>query len=230
MSSPVVWPTSASRAATWVGLIVALAGPPVLAFTAGHVFGPAPTLAVQVAMQLVLCAIAAVVALVIRRRERLPVESIGIRRPALVSMMAALGLVLVVQHVLPLLTTPLMKALARGDFQPGLETIARQPLWWRVCVAVTSGPIEEILYRGYAVERLATLTGRLSLGGLIATLAFAAAHIPFWGVGPAVAADLPFGGIMVAFYLWRRDLGANAAAHAALLLLGMLAVPVTTSR
>jgi hypothetical protein len=31
--------------------------------------------------------------------------------------------------------------------------------------------------------------------------------------------------MMVALYLWRRDLFANAAAHANLLLIGMLSVP-----
>ena len=122
-----------------------------------------------------------------------------------------------------------MAVLARGDFQPGLDRIARQPVWFRVCVALSSGLVEEVLYRGYAVERLATLTGRLPLGGLIAAVAFGAAHVPFWGLGPALAADLPFGAIMVALYVWRRDLFANAAAHAALLLISMLPVPNLTT-
>ena len=188
-------------------------------------FGPSPRLAIQVALQIALCAIAAVVVLVVQREEQLPIASIGVRRPGWLSAVSALGTVLVVLYLLPLLTTPLMTALDLGDFQAGLDAVARQPMWWRVCVALTSGPVEEVLYRGYTVERLATLTGRLSLGGLLATVAFGAAHIPFWGLGPALTADLPFGALMTALYAWRRDLFANAAAHTALLLIGMLSVP-----
>ena len=44
---------------------------------------------------------------------------------------------------------------------------------------------------------------------------------PFWDFGPALAANLPFGVLMVGAYAWRRDLVANAAAHTALLLITM---------
>lgn len=70
-------------------------------------------------------------------------------------------------------------------------------------------PVEEQLYRGYAVERLAVLTGRWSVGGTIAAIVFGLAHAPFWGLGPALAANLPFGLLMVAAYAWRRDLVAK---------------------
>ena len=37
------------------------------------------------------------------------------------------------------------------------------------------------------------VTGRLPLGALLAAAAFGLAHTPFWGLGPALAASLPFG-------------------------------------
>jgi membrane protease YdiL (CAAX protease family) len=111
-----------------------------------------------------------------------------------------------------------------GGFEPGLDAIVRLPVWFRVFVAVTSGIAEETLYRGYAVERLSEMTGRPWVGGFLAVTAFAAAHIPFWGVGPALGADLPFGALMTGFYLWRRDLVANVTAHSVLLLASMLSV------
>ena len=80
-------------------------------------------------------------------------------------------------------------------------------------VGVTGGCVEETLYRGYAVERLATLVHRRWLGAMLATVAFAAAHVPLWGVAFVVTADLPAGIVLVLFYLWRRDLIANALAH-----------------
>ena len=40
------------------------------------------------------------------------------------------------------LSSPLATVFARG-----LEAIANQPRWWRVCVALTSGPVEESVAR-----------------------------------------------------------------------------------
>ena len=223
-----LWPQSASRVATAVGLLMALAGPPLLAFGSDRVFGASPRLGVQVLQQFAFCAIAAIVVLATRRSEQLPLASIGVRRPNWGSAISAVGIVLVARYLLPMLTTPLMTALDLGDFRTGLDVIGRQPVWWRVCTALTSGLVEEVLYRGYAVERLATLTGRLPLGGLLATVAFGAAHIPFWGLGPALAADLPFGALMTAVYVWRRDVVANAAGHITLLLIGLVSVHSVT--
>ena len=101
------------------------------------------------------------------------------------------------------------------------------PAWFRLFVGVTGGVVEETLYRGYGVERLAAITSRRWQGGAIAAVAFALAHIPAWGVGFALAVDLPFGLVITLFYLWKRDLLANIFAHSAGLVVGMLtAVPV----
>ena len=52
---------------------------------------------------------------------------------------------------------------------------------------VLVGPTaEEILYRGYAMDRIEALTGRIWLAGAISTIVFGLAHAPFWGLGPAL--------------------------------------------
>ena len=91
-------------------------------------------------------------------------------------------------------------------------------------MALTGGAVEETLYRGYAVERLATITGNTWLGGGIAALVFGLSHAPFWGMRFALATDLPFGMVMTAFYLWRRDVVANILAHSTALAVAMLSV------
>jgi membrane protease YdiL (CAAX protease family) len=100
--------------------------------------------------------------------------------------------------------------------------LARLPVWWRIIVGVTGGAVEEVLYRGYAIERLAMITGRRWLGGSIAAVAFGLAHVPAWGVGFAMGADLPFGIVMTLFYLWRRDLLANIFAHSTGMVVALL--------
>jgi membrane protease YdiL (CAAX protease family) len=118
----------------------------------------------------------------------------------------------------------LVKAWGQKGADAGIAELARLPVWFRVVLGVTGGVVEETLYRGYAVERLATLTGRRWLGATLATIAFAAAHIPAWGVGFALVADLPAGVILVLFYLWRRDLVANMLAHSAGLIMAMFTI------
>jgi membrane protease YdiL (CAAX protease family) len=212
------WPMPAAAAATAVGLVVALVGPPALAMGSRLMERPRPTLMGDIVAQLGLCAMAVIIVGIVARWERLPMASLGLRRPDAWTAVVALRVGAVGYYVLPLATAPLTRILGSGRLDEGLAAIARQPVWWRVCVAVTSGPVEELLYLGYAVERLNTLTSRLWLGSALAAVAFGLAHVPLWGLGPALALDLPFGALMVVAYLWRRDVVATAIAHTGLLL------------
>ena len=77
---------------------------------------------------------------------------------------------------------------------------------------IVGGITEELLYRGYAVERIATLRGSYWLGDLISVLVYGLAHVPMWGWGPALTTILS-GGILTLFFVWRGDLVANIIAH-----------------
>ncbi|WP_197707055.1 CPBP family glutamic-type intramembrane protease [Calothrix sp. NIES-3974] len=59
---------------------------------------------------------------------------------------------------------------------------------------------EEGLYRGYATERLASLTGNYWIGSAIALLAFGLAHVPMWGWIPGLTTILS-GGLLTLLYL-----------------------------
>lgn len=197
-------------------------GPPLLAAATRRWGGLQPSLTEQVVGQAALSAIAVAVLFILVRWQHLPLRMIGIRRPDGWTPVVALVAVLVSWLLLPTVSGWLMQRLALGGFETGVVSLVAQPTWWRVCVALTSGPIEELLYRGYAVEQFSALAGRRWAGGALAALAFGLAHIPFWGPGPALAADLPFGVIMVLAYLWRHDLVATSAAHSVLLLMALL--------
>lgn len=177
---------------------------------------------VQVVGQTALAAIVVAVLVVLVRWQHRPLRTIGLRRPDAWTPVVAAIIVLVSQTLLPAISNWLMQRLALGGFETGLVSLSAQPTWWRIGVALTSGPIEEILYRGYAVEQFSALVGARWAGGALAALGFGLAHVPFWGVGPSLAADLPFGVVMVVAYLWRRDLAATSAAHTILLLIGLL--------
>jgi membrane protease YdiL (CAAX protease family) len=206
---------------TALALLVALAGPPLFVVVSDRLFGDQPSLAIQIGLQLLYGGLAGFVVWVVIRWERLPLQSIGFRRPDRSTLATAVMLwgALYVQSVL---TAPLVAALDTGGLEAGVRELARMPVWFGVLVGAMGGIIEETLYRGYAIERLAALTGRPWLGGAISATVFGLAHVPIWGLGFALAADLPMGIVMTVFYLWRRDLLANAFVHSAGLVVAML--------
>ncbi|MFL5561071.1 MAG: CPBP family intramembrane glutamic endopeptidase [Gemmatimonadaceae bacterium] len=185
--------------------------------------GDAPALGVSIVLQLLYCGLAGFVLWTVVRKERLPLASIGLRRPRWSTLLVAGLLWLVSLHLLPFLTVPLRDA-AGTAVPAGLHRLASLPIWFRVVQALTGGVIEEILYRGYAIERLTTITGRPWFAGMVAAIGFGLAHVPSWGVRYALIADLPFGVVATLCYLWRRDLLANMLAHDFGLLLSVLSV------
>jgi membrane protease YdiL (CAAX protease family) len=84
-------------------------------------------------------------------------------------------------------------------------------LWVVTLLMLRAGVAEEIFYRGYAIERLQSLSGSRMLTVLLPLILFAAAHYR-QGVGGIVAAFV-LGGIFTAFYMKFRDLLANITAH-----------------
>jgi membrane protease YdiL (CAAX protease family) len=92
---------------------------------------------------------------------------------------------------------------ARNAFQPAL---------WVVALAVLrAGVVEELFYRGFAIERLKSLSRNSWVASLVPLVAFAAAHYR-QGLGGIVSAAI-LGGLLTIFYLKFRDLVANMAAH-----------------
>jgi membrane protease YdiL (CAAX protease family) len=128
--------------------------------------------------------------------------------------------VIVLLFVAPLAMAP-FESVGQAGLAAGVERLAALPLWFRVFLALTGGAIEEILYRGYAIERLSAITGRRWLGATLALAAFTVAHVPAWGAGFAFTADLAAGTVLTLSYLWKRDLFANVLAHSTTLVIAM---------
>jgi membrane protease YdiL (CAAX protease family) len=210
--------------ATLATLLLAMAGPPTLVVVSRRAFGESPALIVQFVLHLVFCAIAAAVVLVVVRVERQPLSSIGLRRPGWSTLVFGSLVALVTLVVLPWATRPLTGPQPGERVASEIRTLSLWPIWFRAFVGATAGVVEETLYRGYAVERLAALTRRRWLGALLALMGFTLAHVPAWGLRYSLAADLPFAIVMTLFYLWRRDLAANALAHSTGLVVMLTAI------
>lgn len=85
------------------------------------------------------------------------------------------------------------------------------PLWLITMIVFRAGFVEELFYRGYAIERLQSLGWPRALAALVPLVIFAGMHYPGGLMNVVVAFTL--GGVLTLFYLWRRDLVANMIGH-----------------
>ena len=86
----------------------------------------------------------------------------------------------------------LLPLLHLTEAQP-LGRLLATPLWWRLISSVRAAVAEELLFRGYALERLADLTGSLHIAAVISCLVFTVEHVGPWGWGHLLIAG--FGGL-----------------------------------
>src|SRR5205823_2213248 len=62
-----------------------------------------------------------------------------------------------------------------------LQKMLDLPYPARVMLVLRAAVVEEILFRGYAIERLQELTGSRVVAGAVSLAAFTFAHLAYWG-------------------------------------------------
>ena len=86
------------------------------------------------------------------------------------------------------------------------------PLWFRIGLVTRAAMFEELYYRGFAIERIAELSGQRWLAALVSLAVFTFAHLDYWGWSHLIVAG--YGGlVLTALYLLRRDLASNMLTH-----------------
>jgi len=201
-----------SYLATTVGLCLALFGPALLFTPAHKLLGKPERFATRMFELLFLWILAGAIVAIVVFREELPLSSIGLRLRWQSVVLGLLLALLFIRVVAPFLYWMIKKMGAPG-FEGGLAKMVTMPVGFLLFAALSAGVVEETLYRGYAIERLASLTGSYWWAGLISTTVFALLHWPMWGRGP-VATFFVSGGLMALFYIGTQDLAACMIAHA----------------
>ena len=194
------------KAATWVGLFIALFGILIVRWAVVP-FYPAFSFTVTLWKESLiwLCVIA--LFFIIRRGERLPLRSIGLGTAPVKTSLLWGGILFVLCGVIGSVVAGLTHF--RGG-ETG-EALAKLPLWLVFLVVLRAGVVEELFYRGYAIERLQLLGVNRSWAGVIPLLIFGFAHVTNGWANVVLA--LALGGVLTAVYLWRRDLVANMIGH-----------------
>ena len=195
-----------NRVATWGGLFIALFGILIVRAAVYAFYDPFSFRAVAWRESLnLVCAVGLL--LIIRFGERLPLRSVGIGTTTIKSSSAWGGIIAFVCGLLAVVITMLTHY---NGGQSG-AALAKLPLWLVTLIVLRAGVLEELFYRGYAIERLEALGLNRFWAGTIPLLIFGIAH---WTGGWAnIVIALVLGAVLTLFYIWRRDLVANMIGH-----------------
>ena len=146
--------------------------------------------------------------------ERLPMNSIGLRRPTWKSLafavLGAVALLLVFAiHFGVIVRVFHLDAAAAIEQQ---QIILSRPYWYRVILVLRAAVVEEILFRGYIIEKVRQLTGSGLLAIALSVLTFTWGHFTGWGLVHLIPVFMS-AIILALLYVWRRDLPSNMLAH-----------------
>ena len=199
-------PVKRTPIATWFGLFVAIFGM-LIARQAVNYFWPTPGFTSAVIKEAGMWVVALLILIIVKVGEGLPLSSIGLGTArwgksvlwgfllGIVCLLVAAGLVAVTGYT-------------GGELG---KAMGRLPLWLVSLIVVRAGVVEELCYRGYAIERLHALGLPRGVAAAVPLVIFGFGH---WTGGWAnIVIALALGGILALFFIWRRDLLANMIGH-----------------
>ena len=195
---------------TVVGLVIALFALPVFMAIYRAITGENHSNEQVLARELAVFLLVGLLLWIVKRWEHLPLSSIGLHVNMLRgSLLRGLWLAVVVLAV----TVGLYLLLRKVGVHLGEErgSVFHPSLLVVTVSMLRAGVAEETFYRGFAIERLQSITGSKLLAGLVPLTIFAVSHYR-QGVGGIVAVFV-VGGILTVAYMKFRDLVANITAH-----------------
>lgn len=151
----------------------------------------------------------------VRKVERRPLSSIGFRRPGLGNTLIGVAAGVVVLAVFAAMYFVVLPALHLGDAVASTASgsaLMTTPWWWRFISTVRAAVSEEVLFRGYAMQRVEELSGSRAIALLLSLTVFTIDHVAYWGWSHELI--VATGGLAFSLlYLWRRNLWVNIIAH-----------------
>lgn len=167
--------------------------------------------------------LAVLVILIIWFWEKRKLESAGIKKPKIKTVLLAVmfGVISVISGVIVLGVFINFLGIEPPETLSG---ITRLPLIIKLLTITTAAITEELFYRGYAIERIGELSGSYNLAGLISGLIFLGIHYNSWKLAGAIPQFI-FTVSLVVFYLKKRNLIASIIMHWVINFLMLIVLP-----
>mgnify|MGYP000586771354 FL=1 len=188
-------------------LVLALLGLPVIVILLGVTntdLSTLSTMGIHWALALLVLGIAL-------RGEGLSLSQLGFRRPSRID----IGYIIVTSAAILLVysvTPPLIEALGLPVSESGGLVETSTGIGVAIAYAITIGIVEEVLYRGYPIERLLAYTDSSLVAGGVTWLVFTAAHAMTWPLGSLLQTSV-VAALLTVVYLRRRTLAPVVGAH-----------------
>jgi membrane protease YdiL (CAAX protease family) len=198
-------PVKVSRA-TWAGLTISLFALVVIR-QAFVFFVPETTFTSAILKEALIWLNAVALIVIIRRGEHLPMRSIGL---GIARWWKSIlwGFIIAIVSAVAVVALAHLTGYGHG---PGSAAFEKLPLWLITAIVFRAGVVEELFYRGYAIERLRMIGLGRFWSVAIPLVIFSLGH---WSGGAAnILIAFAAGLILTGFYLWRRDLAANMIGH-----------------
>lgn len=146
--------------------------------------------------------------------ENKPLASIGLSQPDRGDILVGIGL-FVLGMVLLGLAAQIVGRLGIGTGPVGNrsgEISGVWPLLAVIFVGITAGVTEEILYRGYALERIEGVANSTWIAGTVTAVVFVLIHFETHGIAGMLTIS-PIAVLLTIAYIWRRNLFVAIVGH-----------------
>ncbi len=206
MNAPPAAEMPRPSAVTWFGIFLALFGLLIVRSIATR-YNSGSDFSIALEREALMWSCVVALILIIRKGEHQTWDSIGIGTSSVKQSILWGGIITVILGAVGGVVAGLLHF---NGGQSG-ETLSKFPLWLVILIVLRAGVVEELFYRGYAIERLQSFGMNRYLAGVVPLVIFGVAHITNGWANVFLA--LALGAVLTGFYLWRRDLVANMIGH-----------------
>ena len=141
-----------------------------------------------------------------RSVEKLSLTTIGWKPLSWKWVFAAIGLGVLLSLFVPVLTLLVNAFFPPSDTGTITQVTSNFFFFFLLLSVLTAGITEEILFRGYSLERLYEITGNKWVSGLISLIFFVTIHATGWNIAHIIGVVIPLGTILTGLYFWQRNL------------------------
>jgi uncharacterized protein len=199
-------------AITYLGLALALFGVPLLIFILQRNAPAFYTDQFVITKELSIFALTGILLLLIIKGEKLGLDSIGLHNrdwgKSILWGLIGTAIAIVVLAILLFIFPKVGIKFGEGGESARYKNVS---LWVMSLMVLRAGIVEEICYRGYAIERLEKISGNWIVYFLLPLILFGLFHYK-QGLGGIIISFVA-GAILAVLYIKRRDLKANIITH-----------------
>jgi uncharacterized protein len=199
-------------AITYLGLALALFGVPLLIFILQRNAPAFYTDQFVITKELSIFALTGILLLLIIKGEKLGLDSIGLHNrdwgKSILWGLIGTAIAIVVLAILLFIFPKVGIKFGEGGESARYKNVS---LWVMSLMVLRAGIVEEICYRGYAIERLEKISGNWIVYFLLPLILFGLFHYK-QGLGGIIISFVA-GVILAVLYIKRRDLKANIITH-----------------